>query len=61
MKSRINPATVSTYSSLLEYPGHLIPKRVTSAGTFRFKHKLRLISNALEQHQIGLEEVDDGI
>ncbi len=34
-----------------EYPGHYIPKRVTNAGTFRFK---------LKQHVIGLEEVDDG-
>lgn len=45
----------------LEYPGHFIVKRVTNAGTFRFKHKLLFIANALKQHHIGLEEVADGI
>jgi transcriptional regulator with XRE-family HTH domain len=30
-------------------------------GTFRFKHRLLCIANALKQHHIGLEEVDDGI
>jgi putative transposase len=45
----------------LEYPGHFVVKRVTNAGTFRFKHKLLFIANALKQHHIGLEEVDDGI
>jgi transposase InsO family protein len=44
-----------------EYPGHFIVKRVTNAGTFRFKHKLLFISHALAQLPIGLEEVDDGI
>jgi transposase InsO family protein len=45
----------------LEYPGHYIVKRVTNAGTFRFKHKLLFIANALRQQHIGLEEVNDGI
>ena len=36
-------------------------KRVTNAGTFRLKHKLLLIANALKQHHIGLAETDDGI
>jgi putative transposase len=45
----------------LEYPGHYIVKRVTNAGTFRLKHKLLFISNALKQQFIGLEEIDDGI
>ena len=45
----------------LEYPGHFLVKRVTNAGTFRFKHKLLFIANALKQHHIGLEEIDDGI
>ena len=36
-------------------------KRVTNAGTFRLKHKLLFIANALKQHYIGLEEIDDGI
>jgi len=45
----------------LEYPGHFLVKRVTNAGTFRFKHKLLFIANALKQYHIGLEEIDDGI
>jgi hypothetical protein len=44
-----------------EYPGHDIPKRVTNAGTIRFKTRLLFIANALKPHVIGLEEVDDGI
>jgi hypothetical protein len=34
---------------------------VTNAGTFRLKHKLLSIANALKQHHIGLDETDDGI
>jgi transposase InsO family protein len=45
----------------IEYPGHYIVKRVTNAGTVRFKKRLVFIANALKQHPIGLEEVDDGI
>jgi hypothetical protein len=45
----------------LEYPGHFLVKRVTNAGTFRLKHKLLFIANALKQHHIGLEETDDGL
>jgi hypothetical protein len=36
-------------------------KRVTNAGTIRFKHKLLFIANALKQNYVGLEEVADGI
>ena len=45
----------------IEYPGHFIVKRITNAGTFRFKKKLLFIANSLKQHTIGLEEVADGI
>src|SRR5919106_2011196 len=45
----------------VQYPGHYLPKRVTNAGTFRLKHRLVFIANALKQQLIGLEEVDDGI
>jgi hypothetical protein len=44
-----------------EYLGHFSVKRVTNAGTFRLKHKLLFIANALKQHHIGLDETDDGI
>lgn len=36
-------------------------KRVTNAGTFRLKHKLLFIANALKQELVGLEEIGDGI
>jgi len=45
----------------LEYPRHFIVKRVTNAGTIRFKTKLLYLSTALKAHRVGLDEVDDGI
>ena len=45
----------------VEYPGHFIVKRVTNAGTIRLKKRLLFIANALKQHPVGLEELDDGI
>ncbi len=45
----------------IEYPGHDIPKRVTNAGTIRFKKRLLFIANSLKQQVVGLEEVDDGV
>ncbi|MGH7573723.1 MAG: IS481 family transposase [Longimicrobiales bacterium] len=44
-----------------DYPGHFIVKRVTNAGTIRFKKKLLFLAHALKQHHVGLEEIDDGI
>lgn len=54
---RAYPATLP----VLEYPGHFVVKRVTHAGTIRFRHKLLFLANALKEHRIGLEESDDGI
>jgi putative transposase len=45
----------------LEYPGHFLVKRVTSAGTIRFKYSLPFLAYALKGHEVGLEEVDDGV
>ena len=45
----------------IEYPGHYIPKRVTNAGTIRFKKRLLFIANSLKQQVLGLEEVGDGV
>ena len=45
----------------IEYPGHFVVKRITAAGTFRFKDRLHFLSNALDHHAVGLEEVDDGL
>jgi hypothetical protein len=56
-------ASVRAYPAQLpaiDYPGHFVVKRITDAGTFRFKDRLFVLSNALDNHQIGLEEVEDG-
>jgi putative transposase len=45
----------------LEYPTHFLVKRVTSAGTIRFKHKLLFLASSLHTHHVGLEESDDGV
>ncbi len=34
---------------------------MTNAGTFRLKHRLLFIANALKQNLIGVDEVEDGI
>jgi putative transposase len=43
------------------YPGHFIVKRVTNAGTIRLRKRLLFLANALKQHPVGLEEIDDGV
>jgi putative transposase len=58
---RSSPRTYSGTLPPVEYPGHFIVRRVTNAGTIRLKKKLLFIANALKQHPVGLEEVDDGI
>jgi putative transposase len=45
----------------LEYPGHFQVRFVGNAGTFRFRNRLLFIANALKQHSIGLDEIDDGV
>jgi putative transposase len=45
----------------IEYPGHYLVKRVTNAGTIRFKDRLLFIAKPLRQLPVGLEEVGDGI
>lgn len=45
----------------LEYPGHFLVKKITTGGTFRFRHRLVYLANAMVDQQIGLEETDDGI
>jgi hypothetical protein len=44
-----------------EYPGHLEVRRVSNAGTFRLHTKQQFLSQALNGHYIGLEQVNDGI
>jgi transposase InsO family protein len=47
----------------LEYPGHFIVKRVTTAGTIFFsrKRKLVFLAKALQHQPVGLEEIADGV
>lgn len=45
----------------VEYPAHFQVKKINTAGTFRFQHRLLYLANALVDQPIGLEETDDGI
>jgi hypothetical protein len=38
-----------------------VVRRVTHAGTIRFKHKLLFFANALKEHHVGLEESEDSV
>src|SRR5437879_4500250 len=58
---RPSPRAYSGTLPPVEYPGHFLVKRVTNAGTIRLKKRLLFLANALKQHPVGLEEVDDGI
>ena len=58
---RPSPRAYTGTLPALEYPSHCVVKRVTNAGTIRFKTKLLYLSTALRQHRVGLEEVEDGI
>ena len=40
---------------------HFLVKKITTGGTFRFRHKLLYLANAMVDQPIGLEETDDGI
>jgi hypothetical protein len=57
------PPTVGTNHTLrtTAVPGDFLVKRITNAGTFRFKKRLLFISHALAPHTIGLEEIDNGV
>ncbi len=44
-----------------EYPGHYLVRRVSRAGTFRFKNRQLFLSDALIHEPIGLEEIEDGL
>ncbi|MGK2961238.1 MAG: integrase core domain-containing protein [Gemmatimonadaceae bacterium] len=45
----------------LEYPEHFVVKKITTGGTFRFRHRLLYLANAMVDQHIGLEETDDGV
>jgi putative transposase len=58
---RPSPRVYSGTLPPVEYPGHFIVKRVTNAGTIRLRKRLLFLANALKQHLVGLEEIDDGV
>jgi hypothetical protein len=43
------------------YPGHYLVRRVSNAGTFRFKSRQLFLSDTLLQERIALEETGDGM
>ncbi len=43
-----------------EYPGHVLVKKTTLCGMFRFGPTLLHVVNALAPHRVGIEETDDG-
>ena len=43
------------------YGGHYEVRRVSSVGAIKFKGEVIFVSGTLAGHQVGLEEVDDGI
>ena len=44
-----------------QYPGHLLVRRVSKAGTFRFSGRQLFVSDTLMEEDIALEEVNDGV
>jgi putative transposase len=44
-----------------QYAGHLEVRRVSKAGTFRFRAHQLFLSDTLMEEEIALEEVDDGV
>lgn len=58
---RESPRVYTGHLPPLEYPAHFLVKKITTGGTFKFKHRLLFLSNALTDHHIGLEECNPGI
>lgn len=44
----------------IEYPGHFLVRKVTTAWTIRFQRRLIYLADSLVDQPIGLEETDDG-
>jgi len=55
--SRSMPKRIEAY----EYPSQYLVRRVSRAGTIRVLSKQVFVSQTLEEEQVGLEEVDDGV
>ena len=57
---RRSPRSYPERLPALEYPADHLVKKITTAGTFRFKDRLLYLANAMVDQLVGLEEVDDG-
>jgi len=44
-----------------QYAGHLLVRRVSKAGTFRFRARQLFLSDTLMEEEIALEETEDGV
>ena len=58
---RSSPRAYPAQLPPIDYPGHCVVKRITDAGTFRFHDRIFFLSRALDDQQVALEEVDDGL
>jgi transposase InsO family protein len=56
-----SPRTYPDHLPPPEYPGHFLVKKITTGGTFRFRHRLLYLANAMVDQSIGLEETEDGV
>ena len=56
-----SPRPYPTHLPPLDYPGHLLVKRVTDAGTIGVQSRVLYLATALDNDDVGLEDVDDGI
>jgi hypothetical protein len=54
---RAMPKRIEPY----EYPSHYLVRRVSRAGTIRVLRRQIFVSNTLQEDDVGLEEVDDGV
>ena len=58
---RVSPRPYPARLPQPDSPGHVLVKRITTGGTFKFGKRLVYLANALTNQQIGLEETDDGL
>ncbi len=56
-----SPRTMPRRIKPYEYPSHCLVRRVSRDGTIRVLGKQIFVSNTLQEDEVGLEEVDDGV
>ena len=56
-----SPRTMPKRSEPYDYPAHFLVRRVSRAGTIRVLSSQIFVSNTLQEENVGLEEVDDGV